>query len=315
MPSGMLHSYYAVDVYRKLPSKIKHKIDLDTLRVFSQGPDLFYYGINFKNTRAFGIHMHQVKSRAFFEHYVDYMKRYRLEKKTEIISCFYGFLLHYFLDMKIHPLIYYKTGSGGLHPKLERNRYYEMSHLIDLYYMEKNEKIDPRRVKVHKKVIPVTQFSKSLENLLNDVMRKTYHKQGMGTIYLKKIKTTRRCYRIFRYDPYRMKKVCYRIIDRFRYEKISNLSYAIDLRKKASYLNYEHKNWCNPWDGSKVSSASFFELYEEVIMDAIKIISVFHEAFVGKKEFKDCLKKIPDVSYLTGLDYMQQKMKYYEHKR
>ena len=86
MPSAMTHAYFAEDVYRKLPPRVKQKIERDTMRVFAQGPDVFYAHFFSKKTRLFGREMHVHKTKRFFENYIEYMKRYRLFVKLKLKS-------------------------------------------------------------------------------------------------------------------------------------------------------------------------------------------------------------------------------------
>jgi len=110
MPNAVTHAYFADDVYKKLPAKVKQKIDLSTMRVFSQGPDIFYHDCFHKDSSQFAQLVHRKHAKKFFQNYIGGMKRYHLERKKEAISSFYGFLLHYILDTTTHPFIFYKTG-------------------------------------------------------------------------------------------------------------------------------------------------------------------------------------------------------------
>ena len=316
MPSAMTHAYFADDVYRKLPSRVKQKIERDTMRVFTQGPDMFYYHFFSSKVRSFGKEMHSHKTKRFFETYIEYMKRYRLEKKKEAISAFYGFLLHYILDMKTHPLIFYQTGSNTKNKVESKNSHREMELLLDLYYMEKKEKKNPAIIRHDRYLFPTRTFSSSLEHLLDDTIMKTYRKEDMGKCYLKSMRKMRFIHRFLSYDPHGRKLKFYRICDRLklhRGKKWQYLSYANDLRRKATYFNCEHNRWCYPVDASIEKTESFFELYEEAIEEAVMWISKFHDVFVGKEDVKECMKDFPSNSYLTGVsEFKKTKMKYFK---
>lgn len=312
MPSAMTHAYFAEDVYRKLPPRVKQKIERDTMRVFAQGPDVFYAHFFSKKTRLFGREMHVHKTKRFFENYIEYMKRYRLEKKRETISACYGFLLHYILDMRTHPLIFYKTGSASQ----DKNSHREMELLLDLYYMEKKEKKTPASIRQDRYLFQTCSFSASLEHLLDDVLMKTYQRENMGKVYMRSLRKMRFVHRFFSYDPHGVKLKLYRIGDRLRTnrgKKWQYISYANDLRSKAAYFNCEHNNWCYPVDATIRKTESFFELYEEAIEEAVMWISKFHEVFVGKENLKECMKEFPSNSYLTGVsEFKKAKMKCFE---
>lgn len=313
MPYAMTHNYFAKDVYRKLNPKLKRKINRDSMLVFSEGPDVFYYQfLNFfkiSTIQDFGNLVHERHTKQFFYHYVDYMLKFRLEKKPEIVGSLYGYITHFVLDACTHPLIYYKVGNSY-------EKHAEMELLIDLYMLEKREKKKPVKIKIDKMIFPKTNYSIQLKNLLNRVYQDVYGVPDMGTMHLSSIKQMCFVYRHFCYDPHGVKIRCYNTLATVLPPKLKVIkfgSYANDLRSKVSYINYEHKTWCHPLDKKEISTDSFFDLYQEAIPRAISLITMLDRVLSGELELKQLEKKLEDISYLTGKDCRKRaKMRYFE---
>lgn len=318
MPSACAHAYFARDVYRTLEPKLKRKIDRNTMITFSQGPDVFYYQFfnPFQNAKvhAFGQLVHTTYSKKFFIQYIDHMKRYRLEKKPEVVASLYGYLTHYLLDYYTHPLIYYKTGNTTI--KQYRGKHQEMELLIDLYMLEKRERKKPAKIKLDRFLFPTREFSIPLKNLLNRVYQDVYQVPNMGNVYLSNLKQMRFIYRYFRYDPYHIKQPLYHILAIWfptKWYRLDYTSYASELRTKIGYINYEHKPWCHPLDQTEIHTETFFDCYQRAQQEAVRIIQKMNLVLVGDIELKELEAILPDVSYLTGKDWhIGKEMQYFE---
>ena len=110
--------------------------------------------------------------------------------------------------------------------------------------------------------------------------------------------------RRYRIDSIGFKRRIYKIIDKitpdnfFRFEAIS---YDYKSNKyKAYFLNSDNKIWYNPVDPTISSHASFFEMYNDSILEAIYIIKSVNKYFYdGNLDLKTIFS---NKSYVSGLN-------------
>lgn len=313
MPAAVTHAYFVKDVYKKLKPKVRRKIDLDTLILFSQGPDVFYHTpliYKKKKEKSFGYIVHSTKTAQFMIEYVDHILKYRLEKRKDIISSCYGMLSHNILDKKTHPLIFYQTNK-------DRTKHREMELLIDLYMLERRERINPRKVKLSKLLFPKVETSVQLRILLDRVYEDVYGKPNMGKVYLASLKKQQRTFKWARNDSNGYKLKFYQALSKLPFvsKRICYLSYANDLRKKVKYVNFEHEEWCHPCNKNELSTKSFFDLYQEAIEEAVKQIEFIHEVLTQEAELKDLRNVLDNKSMITGKDCnSKSKMRYFKNQ-
>lgn len=81
---------------------------------------------------------------------------------------------------------------------------------------------------------------------------------------------------------------------------------------KGDYLNLEKKGWYYPSDKNIKSNLCFYELYEEAINEAVKIINEINDYLFDDKKIN--IKNIfKNKSYLTGVDCTKKnELKYFE---
>lgn len=313
MPQAATHAYFAKDVYKKLPAKVKKKTDLDLMITFSQGPDAFYNAVTLhgnKNNYHFGYMVHTTKTKKFLIEYTDHILKYRLEKNLDVVSSLYGMMLHNVLDKKTHPLIYYQTSKDSL-------KHREMELLIDLYMIEKRERKDPKSINLTNFIFPKMTDSKPLINLLDRVYEDVYNVPNMGKTYIKGLKGMRFSYTHLRYDPYGHKRNFYQVLTNLPFvsPRINTYSYANNLRDKIWYINYEHEKWTHPCNKNEVSTKSFFDLYNEAIDIAVEMITKTHEVLSHELDLKELDSVIDNKSMLTGKDCnLSGRMRYFRDK-
>ena len=74
-------------------------------------------------------------------------------------------------------------------------------------------------------------------------------------------------------------------------------------------LNILKSPWCNPWDKSRISNDSFFDLMEQAQSDYLKILSRLNRLILTpchganyQRQTKALLEKLGNYSYHSGLD-------------
>ncbi|MDD6223963.1 MAG: zinc dependent phospholipase C family protein [bacterium] len=314
MASSITHAYFIMDVYDRLGIKSKELLinQKELLKVAAQNMDvLFFYNItNFKKgkkVRAFGSYFHQNKVYEFFSTLINYIKYNHYQYDPEIIAFLYGMLSHYVLDSTIHPYVIYKTGE---YKKEDRSTYkYNHKHAdleayFDNYLIRLKEGIIPHRFKVHQYCFNVKDLDSKLIEVMDFTYREVFGISNFHNYYLKSIQQMKLFFRIFRYDPWGLKKMGYCVIDFLcplsLLRKIS-LSYHIKMRGKLEYLNLDHKIWYNPTDKRIRSRASLLDLYTKSLYKTVKMIQEINQFFYYDKKIN--LKKvIANLNYVTGRD-------------
>lgn len=327
MPSTMTHTYFGIDVYKNLPIKYKSKISnkLEYLKLFSQGSDpfMFYHfliGKKAKKMKNIQTKIHQDKTQEYFINIIKYIHQNNLQNNKEVLTYLYGNICHYFLDLYTHPLIYYKSGIfnpkdkttykyNGLHQQIE--------YAIDLYFINKNEQIVPRKFKIHNQIFNITSLSPELKKLIINSIGKTYSITNSDQKYLKSIKYMKSFFYIANYDPYKIKLNIYKIIDKITPKniiKLKELSFANTYPNINNYLNLNNKQWFYPWDNTKIHTTSFIDLYNQAKNDTIKTIKEVTDLLEDKTLDINTIKNIfPNLSYLTGKPCNQKlELKYFE---
>lgn len=310
MAGTVTHSYFAMDVYKKLDNS---KIDnyLDNYRTFAQGHDIF----TFSNRRSHYYHGH--KTGDFFINMVNYIKDHKLYNNGEILSYLYGYMCHYVLDKNIHPYVTYKGGKYDKKKKESkkyRNKHADIETYIDTYMIKEKENIEPGKFKVHKFCCNADKFSNELNDLIDFVFKKTYKEENISKTYYKGIKHMRFLYRLLRYDRFKIKKNIYSLVDKITPKaayKFSPISIA-QKENKDYYLNLDHKTWNHPMDKNEKYNTSVSDIYNESIDEAVKKINEVNKYFKGNKI--DLSKIFDNSSFSTGKNCnIKDKPKYFEY--
>ena len=315
MPSSMTHTYFGEDVFLKLPSSCQKKVEneIEYFKLFCQGSDpfMFYHffiGKKAKNSASIQSRMHRSCTRDFFLTIIKFIYEEHYINSPEVMAFLYGYICHYYLDLYAHPFIYYQSGVfrkddpstyqyNRLHEKIEYN--------IDLYMIEKREKIKPYRYRFYKNIFSFKGFSKKLSFFIDKVMFDVYGYQNISQHYSSSIKYMKVFFRLFNHDPLGIKLKCYQLWDRIMpnsFIRLEELSYHHRYNDDLFYLNLEHDAWCYPWDNQKTFRSSFFDLYNKALDASIRTISSVTEMLEKNIYDEVLLKKLfLDLSFATGL--------------
>ena len=314
MPSSMTHGYFCEDVFDKVNSDVKNKININYFKVFGQGPDpYFFYDFHLtkrsKSVYKINRAMQHTMVNVHFIKLINYINENGYYSNTEIMSYLYGQICHYVLDSTVHPYIIYST---GMYDEKKPNTYKynglheEMEYYIDCYMIWKRENILPKNYKVYKHLFDIDSFSKELKITVSDVVYDVYGFKNAGNLYYKSIMDMKKFYYVFNYDKYGIKKLVYSIMDLVCGEKCvrkKELSFNINPNSKLHYLNIEKETWNNPCDINEKYNLSFFELYDKALKKATMIINVVDDMLENNKMDNKKLEKLfGNLHYGTGKD-------------
>lgn len=120
MPAYLTHAIMGEEVYKwGTEAKLfKAPVILKDMRTFSLGTDL----ASLSKVSAYDSHNRDTRS--FFIHMIDYIKKNKLMEDEKVMALLYGHIAHYFLDVNVHPYIYY------LERKLKRTNNMLSNHVL-----------------------------------------------------------------------------------------------------------------------------------------------------------------------------------------
>lgn len=307
----MTHTYFGLEVYQELPKNCQNKIKnkLEYYKLFSQGSDpfMFYQFFLTRKGKTIQRKMHTSNTQKFFLSIIQYIHDNNLIHDEAVMSYLYGYITHYYLDSFVHPYIFYKTKT--FNPKDKTTYPYnalhqELEYMLDIYFIEKKEKINPQKFKIHQKVFQVTTFPETLKKTINDTIEESYHLKNIAPLYLKSIKHMKKFFFLANYDPYGIKLKIYSLIDKITPPFIlhlKELSYYNTYPNPTPYLNLNHLPWHYPTDPNIKSKDSIKDLIHKAKKDAIKTIKIVTNMLETKEINTQKLKeRFQDLSLKTG---------------
>ncbi len=324
MPSTVTHSYFALDVYDRLPIKRKeflmhHK---ERMKQAGQSADVFFfYNLtnlkSGKKIRDFGHYFHGHSSFLFFETLINYIKYNGYKNNPEVMAQLYGLICHYVLDSTCHPFIIYHSGQYRKDDPstLKYNQKHgEMEMLIDNYFIQERNKIKPWKFDVTSFCFQLSPLSSELKEVLDFTYKEVFGIPNISSYYETALKQMRFCFRVFRQDFWGIKRVGYEALDFIcpkKYLKKNVVSYHFKVRNKEELLNLNHKKWYYPTTKRKSSTESFLDLYLRALFEAIRIIREV-DRYIYTKQKVNLKKVIGNKSYVTGIDCdKENELKYF----
>ena len=320
MPNPVTHKYFARDVLKNSSNHIIKSINnnLKTYELFSSGFDPFFTYQQLHKKEPLGDLGHNTKTDIYFLNYIDLIKKYGYENNSNILASLYGQLTHYILDSKFHPYVIHKAGEyykekpwtykyKGKHNELEWN--------LDAYFCEKREHKKFKDFKINQ-IYSTEMFDKDLINILNENYQYVFNIKEGGKKYKKSIKLVKLGLKYTIEDKHGIKKNIYKAIDKITPNKEKVLSVFSTYIKEIdhSILNEEHNIWYNPWDNTIKSRQSLIELYNESMDKCVTLFEETYKYINNKIEKEQYIKTLGKSSYVTGLNWNEQKeIKYIEY--
>lgn len=310
MPATVTHAFFAKDVYDILPVEIQEYIDVDRAKMFGQSTDsLMFYNLFSilpgKNIRHFQHYFHTNDSQEYFINLLKYMKNNKTSD-YDTMSYLLGFICHYALDSTLHPYIIYKTGIFNNRDSSTykyNNVHAFMESFLDNDMISRRLKINPYKFRHTNFCFDIYPFSDNLKKAIDYSFYNTFHILNMSNIYYKSLKQMKRAIKVFRRDPYGIKKFFYKLADSFtskRTYRFEAISYHVPLNDTHNYLNTNHSLWRNPVVYEMTSTESFVDLYLKAIKLAKVLMCASYDYLNGKDIELD--KLFTNTSYTTGLD-------------
>lgn len=323
MAGTLTHAYFALDTYNKLDDTLKKRLKeyKENLKTYSQGPDILFFSINYKNfkkVKKIGNYVHKHNTRDFFMNMISYIKRNNLENNNDILTFLYGYIMHYALDTKVHPYVIYKA---GIFNKKKKNTYkYNSKHsdiesYIDAYMINYHENIKPNKFKIHKFCFN-NKISKDLSKVIDYSFEKTYGFKKLSNYFKQGLFNMKHSYHFLRYDPYGIKNKLYKFFDKIHPRSIKDfypITYSYKLDKNNYYLNLQNNSWCHPRYKNEIHTESFIDLYNEASNNAVYMINKVNEVLFNNKNIDILNNVFLNLSLTSGKECNdKEKNKYFE---
>lgn len=307
MPSSITHAYIALDIYKVLDKKIQNKIvnHLEEYKTYSQGPDIFYfYHIFFpitKNSREvikLGRQVHHEKTNELL---INITKKVKQSKNINEFMYLIGLTTHYLADSTMHPFINYQSSLLVKKYFTKKDAHFMIETYLDNYYLKKHD-LNYSKYKIDTFCFNIEE-NEQVKNLINRSYEEVFKKKNMGKYYYKGLNNMIFFFKYLRYDPYKIKRYCYQvlnIITKIIFRDIVYLSYNFPLNQDDFILNLHKKEWYNLNNKLLTSNNSFLELYDLVIKKGKNVIINLYEYIYEDKDI-DLDKLLENRSYSDGL--------------
>jgi hypothetical protein len=308
MPSHFTHLLFAEEALRgALGPKAEEILDRhgNLFRFGAQGPDMFYHNQRTMPTGLrYGVALHKRGYGMFMEAMAREALRLAAGTSSELSAFILGFATHAPLDRKAHPFIGYFAGweNQAYHPHPFLERILDVLTLKERCGMEPSQFDFLSRVRCGKTLpYPVV---KSIVKGLNSVYPWYNYKSRDRLRVENAYYDTIFFYKLSNHLNPDIMKLAYRKDrkDGFR-EKRLGLIHPKEIPEGYDFLNLRHISWCHPCDDSSVSTASFFELYEEALVVAVPMLKALYAVLAGQAPLDGLAARVGDESLDTGREH------------
>ena len=319
MASSLTHNEFYKEVYKELPASIQKefKDTWDQYRILGQGHDLLFFYMFWNLHKMSTIHKQLTiignnDVQKFTVNYINWLVENNLYKHESLLFL-YGYLIHHFLDAKLHPLIIYETGDFKNDKNANYNHLY-LENQIDATILKRID-IDPRSYNMSSIIPSNAVLSKETREIVKNSFSKTYQITNFDKPFINYNNNTKRFLKLIRYDPSGIKKKIFKLLDPILIKTIkpSIFPFVFDGTEAEKNLNLDKKFWTHPVTG-KISDKTFFELYDDGKKEISHMITYLHEAIMDKAPDNEIESIVPDISSVTGLSHCEFKIKHIKRK-
>lgn len=307
MPDIVTHYHFSRRAREALSPEIRAALDEPLLHYASLGPDPWYslgfYGGKKKALTHRGGQMQKQNTGAFLCALAKEARQ--TEEKSHLFSYLTGFLCHYCLDKTTHPYILFKTGNydetrpetlpyRGAHTHLER--------AIDSFIIRRYYNKTPWHFPIVKQVLALKKLPEDMRPTLNRVHEEVYGWPDVFDDLNRCLRDQKIFYRLMQ-DPFGILSRLMPLADNGKshqdYRTLPYYHKDID-PALCDYLNEKKAPWSHPCDESIVSRASFPELFEQALAEAVALIALSWRYVQG--EDVPLARALGNASYETGFD-------------
>jgi hypothetical protein len=301
LPGFLTHYLGGRAVLAQLPDDVKKLIEGEHGRIFNlgaQGSDIFFYyvpGMMRARSRGIGGVIHEADFGKFF------MEMARWAKHEALFAYLAGFLVHYALDTHAHPFVFGNTQRENAAPAQETadHRHFETS--VDVLMLARLTGDKPAAYRqweliqapAKHKQAAAAAFAAAVNRVYTAPLlpRDVYHAMGhmaQLTRFLHSPKGKRKSFAAFFEDKTLGARV------------FSAMVHMQEVTDGRDYLNLSRAYWHAPWNPSGGSTASFPELFDAGVAEAVGMVRALSAYMNGTMARKELAAHIGNRSLSTG---------------
>ena len=322
MPGFTTHYIFGMKAYNDMPfTPLKHTIAKYRwlYQLGLQGPDMFFYNIpilRHRDYRNVGSYMHEHKVNAFFECCLRRIGTIRSrQQQEEAISYLAGFMNHYIADLICHPYVYGRIDypvdaptsmHHGMHAHLENE--------LDAILLWKYKKKKPSEFNQTATICLNGQEIQFISHFLASCINETYYPityrnnfQVTPAMVHRSIWALRFGCRTLSDKTGKKKFGIAQVESIFVNHPVASAKMVTDsVTDYRSSCNLNHEAWSNPWDPTRVSTASFVDLFHETLDKCSRVYELLNSAVtdnvpLDKQDLSPLLTELGNESYHSGL--------------
>lgn len=322
MPGFTTHYIFGMKAYNDMPfTPLKHTIAKYRwlYQLGLQGPDMFFYNIpilRHRDYRNVGSYMHEHKVNAFFECCLRRIGTIRSrQQQEEAISYLAGFMNHYIADSICHPYVYGRIDypvdaptsmHHGMHAHLENE--------LDAILLWKYKKKKPSEFNQTATICLNGQEIQFISHFLASCINETYYPityrnnfQVTPAMVHRSIWALRFGCRTLSDKTGKKKFGIAQVESIFVNHPVASAKMVTDsVTDYRSSCNLNHEAWSNPWDPTRVSTASFVDLFHETLDKCSRVYELLNSAVtdnvpLDKQDLSPLLTELGNESYHSGL--------------
>lgn len=319
IPNVITHGFMALDVFQEIGDGVVNDAIMKHPKVFtlgSNGPDILFYSnvLPWQNKEInewisqLGQRVHTEKINEFYTLAINYINQINDPLRKEVLIAYLaGHLMHWVLDVKAHPFVFYRSGPLEGDTKYWHYRYESMLDALMIAYVKglKFNDLSPSElveVEQEERRYIATMYSYLLHELFGETVDgKELDDTMKNMVNVLKIL----------YDPHHLKFPGIHRLEKTMKQPWLFTSHMVTskIEVEPDVLNLKKETWYNPTDKTIASNKSFIELYEEAVEEGVDVLKIFDLILEGNPiNIEDVLE---NRQYDTGLN-TDQPMQYYD---
>lgn len=321
MPNIITHAFLAHDALEAAHCPNLSRLIAKHPRVYamgSSGPDfLFYYKAlpwqkktpNDAPAREVGSRVHTEKISAFYETAITVIEAETDALTKEIMTVFLaGHLTHWSLDTIAHPYVFYFTGEISGATKYWHFRFESM---LDTLMITEVKGFKIENIKMPEFVSSTPVVRQAVAKLYKAIVDEVLNLRMDESVYIECLATMESAAKLL-YDPYTLKFPAVQLGEKAAKQLWAFSGHMVigEPDRKHDILNLSHTPWVHPCDDTKVSTASFPELYQEGVERAVGALSALEDVLSGTQPIRALTLITRDLTYDTGLANPSDMMHY-----
>lgn len=305
MPNIITHKIFAEEVLKKCQKKDIKEIIQKHLQLYyigSNGPDfLFFYHAKpweaYKNhsLNRIGSRLHSEGINAFYTSAIASVQKEKdLFVKEAQVAYLMGHLCHWSLDMKTHPYIFHKSGEdSSLHHRFES--------MMDTMMLKKYYHMDIRDFPTYEICEFDDEMLKAIARIYVPAIKDTFNEE-IKVYQLREALTSWKEIQKMLHDPKAKKIKFLKAVEKVlrRPWAISGNVVPVEIDDTFDVLNEQKEAWLHPCDHQETSDASFQELFDEAIDQAVVLLDKVYGCVEYDAPSISLVNLLDDRAYDTG---------------